>query len=46
MPLGEPDDQYIYFIDKDSNCKISYTNGLSVFYALLTSVKNQLNNIE
>ena len=46
MPLGEQDDQYIYFIDKDYNGKISYTKGLSVFYVLLTSVKNQLNNVE
>ena len=46
MPLGHPDDQYIYFIDKDLNGKIKYTKGLSVCYVLLTSVKNQLNNIE
>jgi len=46
MPLGPPDDQYIYFIDKDLNGKLKYTKGLSVCYVLLTSVKNQLNNIE
>jgi protein-L-isoaspartate(D-aspartate) O-methyltransferase len=46
MPLGHPDDQYIYFIDKDLNGNVKYTKGLSVCYVLLTSVKNQLNNIE
>ena len=46
MPLGPPNAQYIYIIDKDLNGNISYTKGLSVCYVLLTSAKNQLNNIE
>ena len=46
IPLGVPDDQYIYFIDKDFNGKITFTKGLSVCYVSLTSVKNQLNGIE
>ena len=46
MPLGEPNDQYIYIIDKDMNGKLSYKKGLSVCYVSLTSAKNQLNNIE
>lgn len=46
MPLGEPNNQYIYTIDKDSNGKISMSRGLSVCYVALTSAKNQLNNIE
>ena len=46
MPLGPPNSQYIYIIDKDLNGNISYTKGLSVCYVLLTSAKNQLNNIE
>ena len=46
MPLGEPNDQYIYIIDKDSNGKLTYKKGLSVCYVSLTSAKNQLNNIE
>ena len=46
IPLGEPDDQYIYFIDKDFNGKLNFTKGLSVCYVSLTSVKNQLNGIE
>ena len=46
MPLGVPNDQYIYCIDKDLNGKLNYTKGLSVCYVSLTSVKNQLNGIE
>ena len=46
MPLGPPNSQYIYIIDKDLNGNISYTKGLSVCYVLLTSAKNQLNNSE
>ncbi len=46
MPLGEPDDQYIYIIDKDKDGKLTYKKGLSVCYVSLTSAKNQLNNIE
>ena len=46
MPLGPPNNQYIYCIDKDLKGNISYTKGLSVCYVLLTSAKNQLNNIE
>ena len=46
IPLGVPDDQYIYFIDKDFNGKITFTKGLYVCYVSLTSVKNQLNGIE
>ena len=45
MPLGVPNDQYIYFIDKDLNGKLNITKGLSVCYVSLTSVKNQLNGI-
>ena len=45
MPLGIPNDQYIYFIDKDLNGKLNFTKGLSVCYVSLTSVKNQLNGI-
>ena len=46
MPLGEPDDHYIYCIDKDLDGKLKFTKGLSVCYVSLTSVKNQLNGIE
>ena len=46
MPLGEPNDQYIYIIDKDMNGKLTYKKGLSVCYVSLTSAKNQPNNIE
>ena len=46
MPLGIPNNQFIYFIDKDSKGKITFTKGLSVCYVSLTSVKNQLNGIE
>ena len=46
MPLGEPNNQYIYIIDKDMNGKLTYKKGLSVCYVSLTSAKNQLNNIE
>ena len=46
MPLGIPNNQYIYCIDKDLNVKLNYTKGLSVCYVFLTSVKNQLNGIE
>ena len=46
MPLGEPDDHYIYCIDKDLNGKLKFTKGLSVCYVSLTSVKNQLNGIK
>ena len=46
MPLGEPNDQYIYIIDKDMSGKLTYKKGLSVCYVSLTSAKNQLNNIE
>ena len=46
MPLGEPNDQYIYIIDKDMNGKLTYKKSLSVCYVSLTSAKNQLNNIE
>jgi protein-L-isoaspartate(D-aspartate) O-methyltransferase len=46
MPLGLPNDQYIYCIDKDLKGKINITKGLSVCYVSLTSVKNQLNGIE
>ena len=46
MPLGPPNNQYIYIIDKDLNGNINYTKGLSVCYVLLTSVENQLNNVE
>jgi protein-L-isoaspartate(D-aspartate) O-methyltransferase len=46
MPLGVPNDQYIYCIDKDLKGKINITKGLSVCYVSLTSVKNQLNGIE
>ena len=46
MPLGVPNDQYIYCIDKDLNGKITFTKGLSVCYVSLTSVKNQLSGIE
>ena len=46
MPLGVPNDQYIYCIDKDLNGKIIFTKGLSVCYVSLTSVKNQLSGIE
>ena len=45
MPIGIPNDQYIYFIDKDLNGKLNFTKGLSVCYVSLTSVKNQLNGI-
>ena len=45
IPLGIPNDQYIYMIDKDLNGKITFTKGLSVCYVPLTSVNNQLNNI-
>ena len=46
IPLGVPNDQYIYCIDKDLNGKITFTKGLSVCYVSLTSVKNQLSGIE
>ena len=46
MPLGEPNDQYIYIIDKDMSGKLTYKKGLSVCYVSLTSAMNQLNNIE
>ena len=46
MPLGVPNDQYIYCIDKDLNGNIKYTKGLSVCYVLLTSAEKQLNNNE
>ena len=46
MPLGVPNDQYIYCIDKDLNGKITFIKGLSVCYVSLTSVKNQLSGIE
>ena len=46
IPLGPPEDQFIYIIDKDLEGNINYTKGLSVRYVPLTSVKNQLNNIE
>ena len=46
MPLGVPNNQYIYCIDKDLNGKLNYTKGLSVCYVYLTSVKNQINGIE
>jgi protein-L-isoaspartate(D-aspartate) O-methyltransferase len=46
IPLGPPDDQYIYFIDKHLNGKINITKGLSVRYVPLTSAKNQLNNMK
>ena len=46
MPLGEPNDQYIYIIDKDMSGKLTYKKGLSVCYGSLTSAMNQLNNIE
>ena len=46
MPLGEPNDQYIYILDKDLNGKLTYKKGLSVCYVSLTSAKKQLNNIE
>ena len=46
MPLGEPNDQYIYIIDKDMSGKLIYKKGLSVCYVSLTSAMNQLNNIE
>jgi len=46
MPLGEPDDHYIYCVDKDLNGKLKFTKGLSVCYVSLTSVKNQLKGIE
>ena len=46
IPLGVPNDQYIYCIDKDINGKLNITKGLSVCYVSLTSVKNQLNGIE
>ena len=46
MPLGMPNNQYIYSIDKDLNGRITYSKGLSVCYVSLTSVKNQLNGIE
>ena len=46
MPLGVPNDQYIYCIDKDLNGKITFTKGLSVCYVSLTSVRNQLSGIE
>ena len=46
IPLGVPNDQYIYCIDKDFNGNVHFTKGLSVCYVPLTSAKNQLNNIE
>ena len=46
MPIGPPNDQYIYIIDKDLNGNVSYMKGLSVCYVLLTSAENQLNNVE
>ena len=46
MPLGPREDQYIYIIDKDLKGNINYTKGLCVKFVPLTSVKNQLNNIE
>ncbi len=46
MPLGIPNDQYIYCIDKDLNGKINFSKGLSVCYVPLTSAKEQLNKIE
>ena len=46
MPLGVPNDQYIYCIDKDLKGKINITKGLSVCYVSLTSVEIQLNGIE
>ena len=46
MPLGPREDQYIYIIDKDLKGNISYTKGLCVKFVPLTSVKNQLNNID
>ena len=46
MPLGEPDDHYIYCVDKNLNGKLKFTKGLSVCYVSLTSVKNQLKGIE
>ena len=46
IPLGVPNNQYIYCIDKDLNGKITFTKGLSVCYVSLTSIKNQLTGIE
>ena len=46
MPLGDPNNQYIYTIDKHSDGNITMSKGLSVCYVALTSAKNQLNNIE
>ena len=45
MPLGPPGDQYIYFIDKDKDGKLSSFKGLSVRYVPLTSPENQINNV-
>jgi protein-L-isoaspartate(D-aspartate) O-methyltransferase len=45
MPLGPPGDQYIYFIDKDKDGKISFFKGLSVRYVPLTSPENQIKNV-
>lgn len=44
IPLGHPDDQYIYLIDKDMNGNINYTKGLCVRYVPLTTPEKQLSN--
>ena len=43
IPIGlNPDDQWIYVVDKDFNGKISIKKTISVCYVLLTSKEKQL----
>ena len=43
IPIGlDPDDQWIYVVDKDFNGKISIKKTISVCYVLLTSKEKQL----
>ena len=45
IPLGEPGNQFIHFIDKISETKYKDSIGWSVSYVPLTSVESQLNNV-
>ena len=42
IPVGKPDHQAIYLVDKDNEGKITYKDVLGVRYGYLTSVENQL----
>ena len=43
IPIGlDPDNQYIYVVDKDLNGNVTYKKTISVCYVLLTSKEKQL----